>query len=103
MLTAKDRRRLRRIAHHLAPVVIVAERGIADGVVREADRALTDHELIKVRIDIEDRDARRGAAAALALRCQAEIAQSIGKVWVLYRANPDANPRLSNLARHGAR
>jgi RNA-binding protein len=99
MLTAKDKRRLRQAAHRLAPVAIVAEKGLGAGVVREVDRALADHELIKVRIDIAERETRRAVAEALAAQCTAEIAQSIGKVWVLYRPNPDAKPKLSNLKR----
>jgi RNA-binding protein len=99
MLTAKDRRRLRQIAHHLEPVVIVAGKGLGEGVVQEVNRALTDHELIKVRVDIADRDLRRAAADELAARCAADIAQSIGKVWVLYRPNPEAKAKLSNLKR----
>jgi RNA-binding protein len=97
MLTAKEKRRLRRVAHHLSPVAILAERGISAGLVAEVDRALRDHELIKVRVDIDDRALRRARAADLAQRCGADVVQTIGKVWVLYRMNPDAKPRLSNL------
>jgi len=102
MLTAKDKRRLRQVAHHLAPVAFVAERGLGEGVVREVDRALADHELIKVRIHIADRDDRHAAAAELARLCSADIAHAVGKVWVLYRANPESNPKLSNLKRRGS-
>ena len=98
-LSGSEKRRLRAAAHALAPVVIVAARGVTDGVVAETDRALRDHELIKVRIDIDDREARRTAAALLAGRCAAHVAQTIGKVCVLYRENPDADAKLSNLRR----
>ena len=100
-LSGSEKRRLRAAAHGLSPVVIVASRGITEGVVAETDRALRDHELIKVRIDIDDRDARRSAATQLAERCRADVAQTIGKVCVLFRANPDADPKLSNLKRSG--
>lgn len=103
MLTPKEKRRLRQVAHHLAPVVIVAERGLSDTLVAETLRALRDHELIKVRVDIVDREARQIAASELAARCGAEVAQTIGKIWVLYRANPEADPKLSNLARAGVK
>jgi RNA-binding protein len=101
MLSGSEKRRLRATAHGLSPIVFVADRGVTDGVVAETDRALRDHELIKVRIDVVDRDARRAAATQLAERCRADIAQTIGKVCVLYRANPDADARLSNLKRSG--
>jgi RNA-binding protein len=99
MLTAKDRRRLKSLAHHLAVVVTVGEQGVSQSLCDETDRALTDHELIKARINANDRELRRSLADALAKRCSAEVVQMIGKVCVLYRPNPDANPQLSNVAR----
>ena len=99
MLSAKDARRLKRIAHHLTVVVTVGEQGLTKPLQAEAARALNDHELIKVRINVADRQLRRSLAESLAARCGAEIVQQIGKVCVLYQHNPDAH--LSNVARHG--
>jgi RNA-binding protein len=100
MLTSKDKRRLRQIAHHLQPVLTIAERGVTDGLLEEARRVLLDHELIKTKINVADRDARRTLGETLAMQCEAEIVQVIGKIWVLYKSNPDAEPRLSNVARY---
>lgn len=97
----ETRRRLKRIAHHLDPVVLVGDQGITDALVAEANRALDDHELIKVRIHAGDRDDRRVMAEALADACDAAVVQSIGKVSVLFRKNPEPNPKLSNLTRYG--
>jgi RNA-binding protein len=97
----ETRQRLKRIAHHLDPVILVGEQGVSDGLVAETDRALADHELIKIRIHATDRDQRRQLAHSLAAACDAELIQSIGKVSVLYRANPEAPPRLSNVKRYG--
>ena len=99
-LTARDRRQLRQIAHHLDPVVTVADQGVSPGVAAETERALADHELIKVRLALVDRDARKAAGQSLAETCGAVLVQSIGKVIVLFRANPKADPKLSNIARH---
>lgn len=98
---ARLKRALRQIAHHLNPVVTVAEKGISERLQGETERALTDHELIKVRISIDDRSARKTLGNELAEACQAQIVQVIGKIFVLYRANPEANPKLSNIARFG--
>lgn len=95
------RRRLKRIAHHLEPVVLVGDHGVSDAVIAETRRALEDHELIKVRIHGPDRDARQALAGGLAEACDAVIIQSIGKVAVLFRKNPHPNLKLSNLARFG--
>jgi len=99
MLTSKEKRRLRQVAHQLQPVVTVAERGVTDGLLEETRRALNDHEIIKAKVNVLDRGVRRELGEALAAQSGSEIVQVIGKVWVLYRANPDADPRLSNVAR----
>lgn len=95
------RRRLERIAHHLDPVVLVGEQGVSEPVVAETARALNDHELVKVRLPAGDRDTRRAMARSLAEACDAEVIQTIGKVVVLFRRNPEPNPKLSNLSRFG--
>jgi RNA-binding protein len=99
MLTSKEKRRLRQVAHHLQPVVTVAEKGVTEGLLDETHRALTDHEIIKAKVNVMDREARRELGEMLAAQSGSEIVQVIGKVWVLYRANPNADPRLSNVAR----
>jgi RNA-binding protein len=100
MLTAKDKRRLRQVAHRVSVVVTVGEQGVTPGVRDETARALTDHELIKARVNVVDRVLRRSIGEALAAQCGAAVVQVIGKVWVLYRPNPHADAELSNTARH---
>lgn len=92
-MTGKDRKYLRGLAHHLSPVVIVGQRGLSDGVVRSVDQALTDHELIKVRLGGECPATRDEAATLLGARTQCEVAGTIGRVLILYRPHPEA-PRI---------
>ncbi|MDG2277391.1 MAG: ribosome assembly RNA-binding protein YhbY [Pseudomonadales bacterium] len=99
-LSSSQKKTLRRIAHHLDAVVQVGDKNITENVVAETDRALRDHELIKVRISSGERDDRAALGEKLASACDADIVQRIGKVAVLFRANPKANPKLSNLHRH---
>ena len=98
-LPSREKKSLRQIAHHLDSVVLVGDQGVTEGVELETERALKDHELIKIKLSIIDRDARDAAAHALAATCKAEIVQRIGRVFVLYRENPKANPKLSNVKR----
>lgn len=93
-MTGKERRHLRALAHRLSPVVIIGQRGIGDGVVRQVDGALTDHELIKVRLGSECPVGRDEAAGALAQRTGAEVAGTIGRVIILYRPHPE-HPRIA--------
>ena len=73
---------------------------MSEGVIGETERALADHELIKVRISSTDREDRVNLGQALAEKCGAEIIQRIGKVIILFRANPKPNVKLSNLHRY---
>jgi RNA-binding protein len=92
-MTGKDRRYLRGLAHQMSPIVIVGQRGLTDAVVRQVDTALNDHELIKVRLGAECPLDRDDAAAALGERTGCELAGSIGRVLILYRAHPE-RPRI---------
>jgi RNA-binding protein len=99
VLDAATRRKLRRIAHHLHPIVSIGENGLTDGVVAETERALHDHELIKVRVHAGEREARQAIVEALIQRVHAIDVQRIGKVVVLYKKNLKPNEKLSNLKR----
>ena len=98
-MLSREKKSLRQIAHHLDSIILVGDQGVTPGVELETERALVDHELIKVKISIGDREARDEAAKSLAAACAAEIVQRIGRVFVFYRENPKANPKLSNLKR----
>lgn len=88
-LTGKQRRHLRALGHHLEPVVQLGKHGVTDSVIRAADSALTDHELVKVRRGTECPDDRDVIAAALASALAAEVVQKIGHTVLLYRRRPD--------------
>ena len=99
-LSIAEKKRFRRIGHELKPVVMTGGEGLSEGVVAEVERALEDHELIKVRINGEDREERAAAITALARHCKAQVVQVIGKIVLLYRPARKANPKLSNLLRY---
>lgn len=91
-LTAHQLRFLRQLAHHLKPVVILGNAGLTEAVVAEIERALGDHELIKLRVNAEDRDARRLITARICERTGSALIQSVGHVAAIYRAA--ATPRI---------
>jgi RNA-binding protein len=84
-LSEKQKKHLRRLAHPLRPIVMLGNAGLTDGVVGELDRALTDHELVKVSARMGDRKSRDAALDELARRTQALVVQRIGHVGVFYR------------------
>jgi RNA-binding protein len=88
-LTGKQRRYLRGLGHPLAPVAQLGKAGITDAFVDAVDRALADHELIKVKLlDTAPLD-RHEAAEALAARTSSEVAQVLGHTILLYRARAE--------------
>jgi RNA-binding protein len=87
-LTARERSFLKARAHPLEPIVTIGHDGLTDAVVREIDRALTAHELIKVRVNAGDRTVRRALFEEIGLRTDAEAVQQVGKVLVLWRPRP---------------
>ncbi|MCW8194693.1 ribosome assembly RNA-binding protein YhbY [Proteobacteria bacterium 005FR1] len=99
MLSNEDKKRFRAIGHKLKPVIIVGGKGLSDSVIDEMQRALEDHELIKVKMAVEDRDDRQLIIGEISERTGSELVQSIGKTLLLYRAAKKPNPRLSNLIR----
>lgn len=88
-LTSKERQTLKAKAHHLKPVILVGQNGITEGVIRETDHALQAHELIKVQIQGEDRDARLKGAQGMADQLNAELVHHIGKIYIFYRQRQD--------------
>lgn len=87
-LTPRERAHLKARAHALQPFVQVGQAGLTDRVVAEVDRALTAHELIKVRLGGADREARAALTADLCARTDAAAVQAVGHVLVLWRPRP---------------
>jgi RNA-binding protein len=84
-LTEPQRRHLRRLAHALKPVVRLGQAGLSAAVTGETERALHDHELIKVKAPGGDRAARDELFAQLARATGSALVYRIGNVAVLYR------------------
>ena len=89
MLTGKQRHHLRGLAHALKPIVQVGKGGIDDGLISAIDQALTDHELIKVRVGDSAGVDRHEAADELAAATRSEVAQVLGNIVLLYRPDPE--------------
>jgi RNA-binding protein len=98
-LTNSTIKQYRAIGHNLKPVVTISDKGLTDAVINEIERALHDHELIKVKIAIADRDYRKTAISTLSEKCNAELVQEIGKIALIYRESKKKNKHTSNLHR----
>ena len=89
MLTGKQRRHLRSLAHSMKPLVQVGKGGIDDGLVAAVEQALADHELIKVKVGEGAGIDRHDVAEQLAGKTKSQVAQVLGNVVLLYRPDPD--------------
>lgn len=89
ILDKVERKTLAAQAHSLNPVVLLGAAGLTPAVMQEIDRALTAHELIKVRLTGMDRTARPEAATQISETLSCAAVQLIGSVLVLYRPAPD--------------
>lgn len=101
-LTPAERQALKGRAHRLRPVVLVGADGLTPPVVAEVDRALQAHELIKIRVMGEDRDARERLLGEVCAATDATPVQHIGKVLVIYREQPEKPAPKVPPARHPA-
>lgn len=88
-LTSAQARFLRGHAHGLKAILQVGGKGISASLVAEVEDALEHHELIKVKVAADDRDARYALVDELAHRADAALVQRIGHIAVLYRPSND--------------
>ncbi|MCK7596126.1 YhbY family RNA-binding protein [Microbulbifer sp. CAU 1566] len=98
-LSTDRKKALRALGHNLKPVVTVADKGLTEGVMEELNRALNDHELIKVKLAVNDRDVRKELITELCTQSKAELVQEIGKIALIFRKAGRPNAKLSNLLR----
>ena len=94
-----EKKQYRAIGHSLKPVVTIAGAGLSEGVIAEAERAISDHELIKIKLAAMDRDEKQALVDELCSALKAELVQVIGNTALLLRRSTKPNPKLSNLIR----
>ncbi len=91
------KKKYRAIGHNLHPIVSIAQKGLSENIKLEIERALADHELIKIKLLAEDRVAKKELEAAICEGFKAECVQSIGHTMLLYRKAKKHEGRLSNI------
>lgn len=85
--SAQNRRALIGQAHKLNPIVIIGQKGLTTHVLAEIDRALFDHELIKIRINAESKEERTNMMSEIEEALDAKALKLIGHIAIFYRAN----------------
>ncbi|MGN8159262.1 YhbY family RNA-binding protein [Salinisphaera sp. RV14] len=88
-LDKSTRLALKKQAHHLKPIVQSGAAGLSEGVLAEMDRALTDHELVKVKLVADDKASFNTEVEQACAALDAACVQQIGRTATLYRPNPE--------------
>lgn len=95
-LTGAQRKYLRGMAHYLKPVVQVGKNGLTDPVIESIDKALEDHELIKVRLG-DAQGQKKEMSDQITGRTRSHWVGMIGHVLTLYRRQRDPEKRTIDL------
>ena len=88
-LSKKQIKFLRAKCHDLKAVIMLGQKGLTEEVLNELDIALSYHELVKIKLSVDDREARKRMIAEICDKSQSQEIQSIGKTLSVYRVNPD--------------
>lgn len=84
-LNSKQTSFLRGLGHKLHPVVMIGQHGLTEAVIKEIDHSLKAHELIKVQVAGDDREARIAILTHICSETGATAIHHIGKQLVIYR------------------
>ena len=96
MINAKKRSKLRSLAHHLKPNIIVGRSGVTKGVVQSISESLEAHELIKVKFNSSRQDKKDFISSAEDV-LSADIVGTIGHTIIIYKPNEDREKRKYNI------
>lgn len=91
-LRVSEVKKLKSLAHHLDPVIIIGKHGVTPEVVTAIARALADHELIKVRFNVFKKE-KRELAQRIREDTDSALIAVIGHVAIFYREHPEENKR----------
>ncbi|MBF0271163.1 MAG: ribosome assembly RNA-binding protein YhbY [Magnetococcales bacterium] len=92
-LSGFQRKFLRGQAHALQPVVWVGRDGLGETLLREVDRALEDHELIKIKFN-DHKEEKANLSEVIARETGSALAGMIGHVAIFYRPRAEIAKRL---------
>lgn len=84
-LTKKQIKQLRALANSLKPLFYVGKNDLTEAAIKQADETIEKHELIKCAVQDGSGLTAKEAAEGLAEQLNAEVVQTIGSRFVIYR------------------
>lgn len=89
MLTGKQKRYLRSLAHNIDPIFQIGKAGINDNMISQIDETLENRELIKIHILQNNFDDKNDLAQTLSQATNSEVVQVIGSMIIIYRESQE--------------
>lgn len=89
MLTGKEKRYLRGLAHDLKPIFQVGKGGVNENLIKQVSEALEARELIKVSVLQNCMEDKEDVGKAIAKGAKAHLVQIIGSTIVLYKESKE--------------
>ena len=89
MLTGKQKRYLRSLAHNIDPIFQIGKAGINDNMISQIDETLENRELIKIHILQNNFDDKNDLAQTLSQATNSEVVQVIGSMIIIYRESEE--------------
>ncbi|WP_368091514.1 YhbY family RNA-binding protein [Bifidobacterium angulatum] len=84
-LTKKQTKQLRALANSLKPLFYVGKNDLTEAAIKQADETIEKHELIKCAVQDGSELTAKEAAEQLAERLGADVVQTIGNRFMIYR------------------
>lgn len=86
-ITSSERKKLRGLAHHIKPVIQLGKHGISESLIKAAEEALKDHELIKLKF-LDFKDAKKELSVELSKKLDSHVVGMVGNTAIFYREHP---------------
>lgn len=92
VLNSTQRKKLRGLAHHLKPLVLIGQQGLSDSVVNAIDVALSDHELIKIKFN-DFKSSKKEILETIEHRTGCRVVGLLGNIGIIFREHEDPEER----------
>ena len=88
-MNTKQIKHLKSLGHKLKPIVTIGQHGMKESINNELEIALDYHQLVKLKVNVGDRDARDALVQQILDTHKVLLIQRVGNVALLYRKNKD--------------
>jgi Predicted RNA-binding protein containing KH domain, possibly ribosomal protein len=93
MLTPKNKALLKKLANPLSPSLTIGKGEVDPAIIAVVDKALSAHELIKVRVLVNQKEGLEDLGASLANATHSDVVEVLGRIIILYRPR-EKNPTI---------